>query len=87
MSARRRSRPAPLVDPDPVGLRLRCRRRPGGRTWHRADHTGDGGFRLDAPSGAKFVTVRASARDTVGNTVRQTVTRAFGLRSVPFPNG
>ncbi|MGW4549300.1 hypothetical protein ACWEN4_23465 [Streptomyces violaceorubidus] len=51
-----------------------------GRTWHRADRTGDGGFRLDAPSRAEFVTLRASARDTVGNTIRQTVTRAFGLR-------
>ncbi|OWA13253.1 peptidase [Streptomyces sp. CS113] len=51
-----------------------------GRSWHRAARTGDGGFRLDAPSRAEFVTVRASARDTVGNTVHQTVTRAFGLR-------
>ncbi|MFE7731192.1 PA domain-containing protein [Streptomyces anthocyanicus] len=51
-----------------------------GRTWHRAARTGDGGFRLDAPSRAEFVTVRASARDTLGNTIHQTVTRAFGLR-------
>lgn len=54
-----------------------------GATWHDAAlrHAGDGWrTRLDAPRGAKFVTLRATARDTRGNTVDQRITRAFGLR-------
>ncbi|WP_246040900.1 S8 family serine peptidase [Streptomyces cadmiisoli] len=51
-----------------------------GRTWHRADSAGDGRFRLDAPRKASFVSLRAYAEDSAGNSVRQTVIRAFGLR-------
>ncbi|MGW0630956.1 S8 family peptidase [Streptomyces sp. NPDC002758] len=56
-----------------------------GATWHRASltRTSDGrGWRteLDAPKGAKFVTLRAGARDADGNAVEQTITRAFGLK-------
>jgi hypothetical protein len=35
--------------------------------------------RLDAPSKARFVSLRTTARDTAGNSVVQTVDRAFGL--------
>ncbi|WP_392674641.1 S8 family serine peptidase [Streptomyces sp. LN785] len=56
-----------------------------GATWHRASltRTRDGhGWRtrLDAPRSARFVTVRASARDIEGNAVTQSITRAFGLK-------
>ncbi|WP_155370742.1 S8 family serine peptidase [Catellatospora vulcania] len=54
-----------------------------GRTWRRATLTQrDGGWRttLDAPRAARFVAVRVTAVDTAGNTVTQTVERAFGLR-------
>ncbi|KUN18807.1 peptidase [Streptomyces antibioticus] len=55
-----------------------------GATWHRADPrraSGEGvRFRLDAPARARFVTLRASARDDAGDAVTQTVVRAFGLR-------
>ncbi|WP_239168076.1 S8 family serine peptidase [Catellatospora coxensis] len=54
-----------------------------GRTWHRTAVTQrDGGWRaaLDAPRSAQFVSVRVTAADTTGNTVTQTVVRAFGLR-------
>jgi hypothetical protein len=45
--------------------------------------TADGhGWRteLNAPKGARFVTLRASARDFDGDAVEQTITRAFGLK-------
>ncbi|MCD0484317.1 S8 family serine peptidase [Streptacidiphilus sp. ASG 303] len=54
-----------------------------GRTWHpvRLRRTGpDWKGRLDAPAGARWATLRAAARDTAGNSVSQTVVRAFGLR-------
>ncbi|MFJ4466911.1 S8 family serine peptidase [Streptomyces sp. NPDC089424] len=54
-----------------------------GRTWHKAEVTASGGgwrTTLDAPRKASYVTVRATAADDRGNTVHQTVTRAFGLR-------
>ncbi|WP_294002391.1 S8 family serine peptidase [Streptomyces sp.] len=51
-----------------------------GKTWHRASGGSDGRFRLDAPRKVSFVSLRASARDTAGNTVSQTVLRAAGLR-------
>lgn len=54
-----------------------------GATWHRAAPAGKGDgtrFRLDAPKEARFVTLRASARDDAGNGVSQTVVRAFGLK-------
>ncbi|MFB7776040.1 S8 family peptidase [Streptomyces bauhiniae] len=45
--------------------------------WHRG---GDWTAQLRAPSRARYATIRASARDSAGNSVAQTVTRAFGLR-------
>ncbi|MGV9914726.1 hypothetical protein ACWEWD_20780 [Streptomyces tendae] len=54
-----------------------------GATWHRAAPVGKGDgtrFRLDALAGARFATPRASAHDDAGNGVRQTATRAFGLK-------
>ncbi|WP_432043575.1 S8 family peptidase [Streptomyces cadmiisoli] len=56
-----------------------------GATWHRTSlkRTSDGrGWRaeLNAPKGAKFVTLKAGARDAEGNAVEQTITRAFGLK-------
>ncbi|MFF4652231.1 S8 family serine peptidase [Streptomyces sp. NPDC001380] len=51
-----------------------------GRTWRRAVPGHGGRFGLSAPKGARFVSLRASARDTAGNTVTQTVIRAFGIR-------
>ncbi|WTG48226.1 S8 family serine peptidase [Actinacidiphila glaucinigra] len=51
-----------------------------GRTWHKAARGSDGRFRLDAPGKASFVSLRASAKDSAGNSVKQTVIRAFGLR-------
>ncbi|MCO8270322.1 S8 family serine peptidase [Actinoplanes sp. TRM 88003] len=44
-----------------------------GRTWQR-------GSTLRAPRSASFVSLRVSARDNAGNTVKQELTRAFGLR-------
>jgi hypothetical protein len=49
-----------------------------GRTWRRASGR-DGEFRLDAPKKSAFVSLRASAHDSAGNTVSQTVIRAAGL--------
>ncbi|MED7822948.1 PA domain-containing protein [Streptomyces chiangmaiensis] len=56
-----------------------------GATWHPAHltRTPDGrGWRteLNAPEGARFVTLRAGARDSDGNAVEQTIVRAFGLK-------
>ncbi|MGC4816614.1 S8 family serine peptidase [Micromonospora sp. DT63] len=54
-----------------------------GRTWQKPRLTRHGdGWRttLDAPAKARFVSLRTSARDTAGNTVSQSITRAFGLR-------
>ncbi|MEV4813288.1 S8 family peptidase [Micromonospora avicenniae] len=54
-----------------------------GATWHHAklQRSGDGWrTRLDAPHKARFVTLRATARDARGNSVDQSITRAFGLR-------
>ncbi|MFE9613865.1 S8 family serine peptidase [Streptomyces sp. NPDC006012] len=54
-----------------------------GATWHPAalQHTAEGWrTRLNAPAGARFVTLRTAARDTQGNSVTQAITRAFGLR-------
>ncbi|MCX4580422.1 S8 family serine peptidase [Streptomyces sp. NBC_01571] len=52
----------------------------GGTTWHRATRDHDGRYRLDAPKKASYVSLRASAEDSAGNAVHQTVIRAFGLR-------
>ncbi|MGW2687417.1 S8 family serine peptidase [Streptomyces sp. NPDC001414] len=51
-----------------------------GATWHPATRDHAGRFRLDAPKKASYVSLRASARDSAGNAVHQTVIRAFGLR-------
>ncbi|MGV9914515.1 S8 family serine peptidase [Streptomyces tendae] len=54
-----------------------------GATWHRAElrRSGSGWqTRLDAPRTARYVTLRATARDTRGNTVEQSIVRAFGLK-------
>ncbi|MGW2050282.1 S8 family serine peptidase [Streptomyces sp. NPDC001858] len=54
-----------------------------GATWHtaRLRHSGDNWrTSLDAPRTARFVTLRATARDAGGNSVNQSITRAFGLK-------
>ncbi|MDF6042667.1 S8 family serine peptidase [Streptomyces sp. JH14] len=54
-----------------------------GKTWQRADLTRSGaGWQtgLHAPKSAGFATLRVTARDSAGNDVSQTITRAFGLR-------
>ncbi|GGI94230.1 S8 family serine peptidase [Streptomyces brasiliensis] len=54
-----------------------------GKTWHRSELSrgGDGWrTRLAAPGPAAFATLRVTARDDAGNSVSQTITRAFGLR-------
>ncbi|MEU7588396.1 S8 family serine peptidase [Micromonospora sp. NPDC049230] len=54
-----------------------------GATWHRQRLTRHGdGWRttLAAPARAGFVSLRTTARDAAGNTVSQSITRAFGLR-------
>ncbi|MFL4910097.1 S8 family serine peptidase [Streptomyces sp. MMS24-I2-30] len=54
-----------------------------GATWHRTalQHRGTGWHtRLDAPRDARYVTLRTTARDARGNTVEQSITRAFGLK-------
>ncbi|MFG2071834.1 S8 family serine peptidase [Nonomuraea maritima] len=51
-----------------------------GKTWQRPKAGHDGEFRLHAPKGASFVSLRAGAGDSAGNAVTQTVMRAVGLR-------
>ncbi|PYC75755.1 serine protease [Micromonospora arborensis] len=54
-----------------------------GVTWHhtKLKSKGDGWrTRIDAPRTAGFVTLRTTARDARGNSVEQSITRAFGLR-------
>jgi hypothetical protein len=54
-----------------------------GRTWHPSGLSRTGGAwrtHLSAPRAADFVTLRVTARDDAGNSVSQTITRAFGLR-------
>jgi hypothetical protein len=54
-----------------------------GATWHHAVlRPADRSWttRLNAPVGARFVTLRTSAADTQDNTVTQSTTRAFGLK-------
>jgi hypothetical protein len=38
---------------------------------------------LDHPDGAPYVSLRASAQDSDGNTVEQTLIRAYGLEDAP----
>ncbi|MFC4534446.1 S8 family serine peptidase [Sphaerisporangium dianthi] len=51
-----------------------------GRTWHRATCDHDGRYRLSAPKNAAFMSLRASTKDSAGNGITQTITRATGLR-------
>ncbi|MEU6342895.1 S8 family serine peptidase [Streptomyces sp. NPDC046977] len=54
-----------------------------GATWHRTTlcHRGTAWTaQLNAPRSARFASVRATAKDAGGNTVSQTVVRAFGLK-------
>ncbi len=54
-----------------------------GSTWRRLDLTRDRAAwsaRLAAPRGAAFVSLRTSVEDSDGNSVSQTLTRAFGVR-------
>ncbi|MFF0400121.1 S8 family serine peptidase [Streptomyces sp. NPDC005248] len=54
-----------------------------GATWHRTTLRHKGGVwkaSLDAPAKARFAGLRTTARDDQGNTVSQTVIRAFGLK-------
>ncbi|MGW1723391.1 S8 family serine peptidase [Streptomyces sp. NPDC002306] len=54
-----------------------------GKVWHTGGLTPTrDGWRtsLSAPKSAGFATLRVTARDEAGNTVSQTITRAFGLR-------
>ncbi|MDX3849185.1 S8 family serine peptidase [Streptomyces sp. AK02-01A] len=53
-----------------------------GKTWRKAtlSSSAKGALtHLDAPARAEFVSVRVHASDARGNTVTQTITRAFGL--------
>jgi hypothetical protein len=53
-----------------------------GRAWQRVRLVGTGPDRVDVlthPTGAGFVSLRASATDTAGNTVQQTIIRAYRL--------
>ncbi|MPY33496.1 S8 family serine peptidase [Streptomyces adustus] len=51
-----------------------------GHTWRKADRSHDNRYVPMPPKHARFVSLRATARDTAGNTVTQSVIRAFGLR-------
>jgi hypothetical protein len=54
----------------------------GGRTWQPATVTGTGLNRtvgFDQPAGPGFLSLRATAVDTAGNTVTETITRAYTL--------
>ncbi|MBE1491504.1 S8 family serine peptidase [Plantactinospora soyae] len=53
-----------------------------GATWHRATViavNGVGAVHVKHPKGSGFVSLRATATDRSGNTVRQTVIRAYGI--------
>lgn len=49
------------------------------RTLRSSRHGSTWQVQLDAPSKARYVSLRTTARDTAGNSVVQTVDRAFGL--------
>ncbi|MFJ9943006.1 hypothetical protein [Streptomyces erythrochromogenes] len=54
-----------------------------GATWQRSDAERRGAAwrtSLKAPKKAGFVSLRVTARASAGNSVAQTITRAFGLR-------
>lgn len=53
-----------------------------GETWQEVSLTADGGTwvaSLDHPAGAGYVSLRARAGDSAGNSVEQTVIRGYGL--------
>jgi hypothetical protein len=56
-----------------------------GKTWQPAvvvpGALGQWSAKFTAPAAARFVSLRAGARDSEGNSVSQTVIRAFGVRS------
>ena len=81
---RRADRGADLVPRDTASEQRRPGRdpaRPGGR---RAALTSNGAHRYIAkaptPAGASYISVRATMCDSVGNTVHETVTRAYAQR-------
>ncbi|MFF4243512.1 S8 family serine peptidase [Streptomyces sp. NPDC001822] len=54
-----------------------------GAAWHRPKTSRHGGAweaRLSAPASARFVSLRATAKDDEGGTITQTLIRAYGLR-------
>ncbi|MDX2710151.1 peptidase, partial [Streptomyces sp. PA03-6a] len=54
-----------------------------GATWRRTTLRQSGGgwkAQLDAPSRARFASLRTTARDSKGNSVSQTLIRAFGIK-------
>ncbi|MET9478533.1 S8 family serine peptidase [Streptomyces sp. NPDC002922] len=54
-----------------------------GATWHKAalNHLGDSWkTALNAPANARYVTLRTTAHDDQGNSITQSITRAFGLK-------
>ncbi|MFG1709635.1 S8 family serine peptidase [Nonomuraea sp. M3C6] len=54
-----------------------------GATWHKASLTRAGGgwtTTFHAPAGTGYVTLRTTAHDRDGNSVTQSITRAFGLK-------
>ncbi|MEW2503877.1 S8 family serine peptidase [Amycolatopsis sp. NPDC047767] len=51
-----------------------------GTTWTRLSDDHRGGYRLDAPKKARFASLRVTGSDSAGNSVTQTIVRAFGLR-------
>lgn len=54
----------------------------GGATWTKATLT-DGVATVDAPEGAKTVSLRATASNTAGETATETVQDAYLLRRAP----
>lgn len=51
-----------------------------GRSWRRVSKSRSGLYGIAPTGGAHFVSLRATAHDSAGNAVTQTVIRAFGLR-------
>ena len=54
-----------------------------GTTWHTTKLRRSGGewrAQLDAPAKSQYATLRTTARDTKGNSITQTVARAFGIQ-------
>jgi hypothetical protein len=54
-----------------------------GATWHKADLEQSGATwqtKVQAPTSASYVSIRATATDSNGNTVTQTINRAFAVK-------